>query len=94
MKAIRLLAILLALAVSAIGARAGEPETVAAVKNGLIYTTSDKVFRPDAGTKIVTKTATGETKAKLADIKKGDTIEIEAAQGGGIKKIVIKKQGA
>jgi hypothetical protein len=94
MKVIRYLAIFLALAAGATGARAGEPETVTAVKNGFIYTASDKVFRPDAGTKIVTKTDTGEAEAKLADIKPGSTIEIEAAKGGVIKKIVITKPGA
>jgi hypothetical protein len=98
MKAIRHLAILLTLAVSAIGVRAGEPDTrtdtVSKVKDGKIYTESDKVFQPDAGTKIVKATANGEVGAKLADIKPGDTIEVQTEKGAaGIKKIVIQTKG-
>jgi len=98
MKAIRHLAILLALTVGATGAGAGEPETrtetVSKVKDGQIFTESEKVFRPDAGTKIVRKTAAGEVGAKVADIKPGDTIEVQVEKGAaGIKKIAITAKG-
>lgn len=96
MKAIQYLAIFFALIGTAVGVRAAElearTETVERVKDGRIFTDSAKVFQPGDETKIVKKTATGEAEAKLADIKEGDTIEIQTEKGNAdIKKIIIKK---
>ena len=99
MNAIRHLAILLALVFGMTGLRAGELETrteiVSKVKNGQIFTESDKVFQLDAGTKIVKKSAADEVEAKVADIKPGAKIEIQTETGvKGIKKVVIYSKGS
>ncbi|AMV23922.1 hypothetical protein VT84_05970 [Gemmata sp. SH-PL17] len=97
MKAIQYLAIFFALIGTVAGVRAAElvtqTETVERVKDGRIFTDSAKVFEPNDETKIVKKTATGEAEAKLADIKEGDTIEIQTEKGSAdIKKIIIIKK--